>query len=169
MIAIRKEEPADAPEIRHVVDQAFGQSEEADIVEALRRRGAVTLFLVAVRDDRVIGHILFSPVTIESERSGFEAIGLGPMAVLPTYQNQGIGSQLARRALQECRDAGHEIVVVLGHPAYYPRFGFVPAIPLGIRWELETSEGAFMVLELRDGALAGRTGVVRYQPEFTSA
>jgi predicted N-acetyltransferase YhbS len=74
-----------------------------------------------------------------------------------------------RKALQECRETGQEVVVALGHPAFYPRFHFVPAKPLGIRWKFDASEDAFMVLELHEGALAGHTGVVKYQPEFTEA
>ena len=113
-----------------------------------------------------MGHILFSPVTIESKGTSFEAIALAPMAVLPAYQRKGIGSQLVRAGFEECRRLGHEIIVVLGHPDYYPRFGFVPAKQKGIDCEFEVPEEAWMILELREGALAGRRGIVRFQPEF---
>ncbi len=165
-ILIRPERPDDVAAVHTVNAAAFGQPEEADLVDALRLAGAATLSLVAERDGEIVGHILFSPVTIESDRGSFEAIGLAPMAVAPSCQRQGIGSRLIRAGLRECRRAGHEIVVVLGHPEYYPRFGFVPSKPLGIRYEAEVPEEAFMVLELRQGALAGRGGIVRYRPEF---
>ena len=94
------------------------------------------------------------------------ALGLGPMAVLPTRQRQGIGSPLVRTGLAACRDAGHGCVVVLGHPEYYPRFGFTRASRHGVTWEHPAPDEAFMLVELRDGALGGRGGIVRYQPEF---
>lgn len=167
MLTIRPETPRDLDAIRRVNEQAFGQKAEADIVEKLRGRSALTISLVAVRENEVEGHIAFSPVAVESEGSSFEAIALAPMAVLPAYQRQGIGGRLVRAGLEECRDLGHEIVVVLGHPAYYPRFGFVPAGPKGMSCEFEVPEEAFMVLELRAGALAGRGGVVKFQFEFS--
>jgi len=166
MIEIRPEITADIPAIRLVNERAFEQRTEADLIDALRRAGAITLSLVAVENERVIGHILFSPVTIESAGSSFPAIGLGPMAVLPHHQRKGIGSQLVRAGLDKCRAAGHEIVIVLGHAEYYPRFGFRPSKPLGIQWEHDVPEEAFMVCELREGALAGLQGTVKYHPAF---
>ena len=168
MIFIRHERSGDAHAIRFVLEEAFGQSIEADLVDALRRRGALTLSLVALREDEVVGHIVFSPVTIESAESNFDAIGLGPMAVLPLYQGKGIGSQLVRIGLEQCRQAGHEIVVVLGYPDFYGRFGFVPTRHRGLHCEFDVPDGVFMVMELRQGALAGRGGLVKYQPEFKS-
>ena len=168
MIFIRHERSGDAHAIRFVLEEAFGQSNEADLVDALRHRGALTLSLVALRENEVVGHILFSPVTIESPGSSFNAIGLGPMTVLPPYQGKGIGSRLVRIGLEQCRQAGHEIVVVLGYPDFYGRFGFVPTRHRGIRCEFDVPDDVFMVMELRQGALAGRGGLVRYQPEFTS-
>jgi len=163
---IRPETPEYVNSIRYVNEQAFGQKEEAKLVEKLRNRAALTISLIAVQNSDVVGHIAFSPVVIESESSSFEAIALAPMAVLPAYQRQGIGRQLVSAGLEECRNLGHEIVVVLGHPDYYPRFGFVPAKPKGISCEFEVPDEAFMVLELREGALAGRGGIVKFQPEF---
>ncbi|NIO05861.1 MAG: GNAT family N-acetyltransferase [Proteobacteria bacterium] len=168
MVAIHHERPEDAHAIRFVLEEAFRQSNEADLVDALRRRGALTLSLVALRDNEVVGHIVFSPVTIESADSSFNAIGLGPMAVLPPYQRKGIGSQLVRIGLEQCRQAGHAIVVVLGPPDFYGRFGFVPTRHRGIQCEFDVPDDVFMVMELRQGALAGRGGVVKYQPEFKS-
>ena len=169
MLIIRPETPEDKASIRHVNKEAFGQEEEAGIIEKLRNRGVLTISLVAVQDDRTVGHIAFSPVKVESERSSFEAIALAPMAVLPAYQRKGIGSQLVRSGIKECQHLGHEIIVVLGHPNYYPRFGFVPAKPKGIKCEFEVPDEAWMILELREGALAGRQGTVSFQPEFKEA
>jgi putative acetyltransferase len=165
-IEVRHERPEDQAHVRRVNELAFGQPNEADLVDALRAAGAATVSMVAVRAGQVVGHILFSPVTVGSPSGDFSAIGLAPMAVLPDRQRRGIGSRLVRAGLDELRRAGHEIVVVLGHPAYYPRFGFVRASTHGIRWEQDVPDDVFLLLELRPGALAGRGGVVRYRPEF---
>lgn len=166
MLTVRPETPEDIDPIRYVNEQAFGQEEEAEIVAKLRDRAALTVSLVASQENEVVGHIAFSPAAIELESLSFEAVTLAPMAVLPAYQKQGIGGQLIRAGLEECRGLGYEVVVVLGHPTYYPRFGFVPAKPKGITCEFEVPEEAFMVLELREGALTGRSGMVKFQPEF---
>ena len=126
----------------------------------------MTLSLVAIADGHVIGHILFSPVHIVAESQSADALALGPMAVLPVHQRRGIGSALVRRGLEECRSAGCSALVVLGHPKFYPRFGFVPASRFGIRWEYEVPNDVFMAMELQSGALAGCGGVVKYHPEF---
>ena len=166
MLTIRLEIPGDVEAIRYVNEQAFGQENESKLIEKLRNRGALTISLVAIQDGEIVGHIAFSPVKVESEGLSFEAITLAPLAVLPAYQGKGIGSQLVRAGLQECRRLGHEVVVLVGHPDYYPRFGFIPAKPEGIDCEFEVPEEAWMILELQEGALAGRLGIVRFQPEF---
>jgi putative acetyltransferase len=163
---IRQERAQDIPGICQVNEQAFGRPDEADIVDSLRQRAAIFLSLVALQGEQVVGHILFSPVTVKSDQSSFDAIALGPMAVLPSHQRSGIGSQLVRAGLEECRKMGQSIVIVLGHPEFYPRFGFKPALPFGIRWEQDLPAEVFMVAELEQGALNGRGGVVIYQPEF---
>jgi putative acetyltransferase len=163
MTHIRRE-AGDAPAIRRVHEAAFLRAKEADIVEGLVAARAVSLSLVAVQGSDVVGHILFSPVTIDNVQ--VRAVGLAPMAILPAYQRQGIGSALVRAALDELRRVGHDAVVVLGHPAYYPRFGFRRASEFGLRWESDCPDEAFMALELQPGALAGRSGVVRYRPEL---
>jgi putative acetyltransferase len=154
--------------IRRVNEQAFGNSDkaEADLVELLREHGKVTLSLVAVSDAQVVGHIIFSPVVIESAGESFAAVGLAPMAVLPDWQNQGVGSLLVKAGLDECRRQGHVAAVVLGHARFYPRFGFAPASRFGIRSEYDVADEVFMAMELQPGALAGRGGLVRYQAEF---
>jgi len=166
LLVIRPEKPEDIESIRNINRQAFGQENESKLVDKLRDRGVLTISLVAVQDGEVVGHSAFSPVVVESETSGFTAIALAPMAVLPAHQQKGIGSQLVRAGLEECRRLGHEIVFLVGHPDYYPRFGFVPAKPKGVDCEFEVPEEAWMILELREGALAGRRGVVKFEPEF---
>ncbi len=166
MVTIRPEQPEDETAIHHVNAVAFNQPQEADLVDALRRAGMLAISLVAIQNDRVVGHIAFSPVTITSTTAVVEAIGLGPMAVLPVCQRQGVGSQLVKAGLAACRQTHYAIAVVLGHPAYYPRFVFTPAKPYDIVWEHDAPEAAFMVRELQPGALAQTHGVVRYRPEF---
>ena len=166
MLTVRAEKPGDEARIRHVNEEAFCGEGEAEIVEKLRNRRVLTLSLVAVWNGEIVGHIAFSPVAVRTESSGFEALALAPMAVLPAHQRKGIGSTLVRAGLEECRRLCHEILFVVGHPDYYPRFGFVPAKPRGLDCEFEVPDEAWMVLELREGALAGRRGTVSFQPEF---
>jgi len=169
VFVIRPETPEDVDSIRNVNEQAFGQENESKLIEKLRNRGVLTISLVAIQDGETVGHIAFSPVVIESGLSSFEVITLAPMAVLPAYQRKGIGSQMVWAGLEECRRLGHEIIVVLGHPDYYPRFEFVPARPQGIDCEFEVPDEAWMILELQERALARRQGIVRFQPEFHEA
>lgn len=168
MLSIRTETEADRAAVLEVNERAFGRVNEANLVEALRKNAQPQVSLVAELDGRIVGHIFFSPVRIEDEASDFTALGLAPMAVLPELQNQSIGSQLVRGGLNQCRKMGCDVVVVLGHPEYYPRFGFVPAKAKGLRCEYDVPDEVFMVAELREGALAGRRGVVKYRPEFSS-
>jgi len=167
MSTIRAEQAEDHAAIRRVVELAFGHRNEADLVDALRTHAHPHISLVAVLDGQVVGHIFFSPVSIESDGDAFLAIGLAPLAVLPDYQNKGIGTELVQAGLRECRRLGHEVVVVLGHPEYYPRFGFVPASQRGIRSEYDVADEVFMVAELTPGALKGREGLVKYHAEFS--
>jgi len=167
MMVVRPEWTEDHESVRRVNELAFEQPIEADLVDALRANARPYISLVAVVDEQVVGHIFFSPVSIESESSVFIAMGLAPMAVLPEYQNQGIGSRLVREGLKECQRLGHGIVVVLGHANYYPRFGFTPASMKGLRSEYDVPDEVFMVAELIEGALGGRRGLVKYHPEFS--
>ncbi len=164
-VSIRFEQPRDGAEVHTVNEQAFGRPQEAQLVDALRALPD-SLSLVATAGDRVIGHILFTPVTLEPPRAGLHVAGLAPMAVQPGFQRQGIGSQLVRGGLEACRRQGYTAVVVVGHPKYYPRFGFVPAHTQGLEYEHPVPREAFMVIELDSGTLAGYSGVVRYRPEF---
>lgn len=168
MITIRAETAAEHRAVRRVNELAFDGPGEATLVEALREEARPYISLVAVSEGDVVGHVFFSPVTIEAEEAVSTAMALGPMAVLPAYQRQGIGSQLVREGLKECLRAGQEVVFVLGHPHYYPRFGFAPASAQGLRCLYPVPDEVFMVTELRAGALAGRRGIVRYHPAFDS-
>jgi putative acetyltransferase len=138
-------------------------------VRELSAAGVSILSLVAEKDGHVVGHILFSPVTIEPFAGQVSAVGLAPMAVLPDQQGKGIGTRLVEEGLAELRRLGHDVVVVVGHPDYYPRFGFKRASLFGLRTEIDCPDEAFMAIELRPGALAGRGGRVRYRSEFGNA
>lgn len=170
---VRPEIESDRPAIRQVNEAAFGRPEEGLLVDALRDSGALWLSLVAEMEGRVVGHCAWSPVTLDEEGPAgrrvvtpYTGIGLGPVAVLPAYQRKGIGTALVFDGLHRCEEAGWLYAIVLGHPGYYPRFGFRPSSPLGIRCEFDAPAEEFMVMELRHQALLGRRGVVRYRPEF---
>ena len=164
---VRRELPADAPEIREVLGRAFPTDAEARLVEGLRGRVAPWISLVALEPGgRVAGHVLFTPVEIHAEAGVSRAIGLAPLAVRPERQRRGVGAALVRAGLAACREAGEPVVVVLGHPDYYPRFGFRPAWELGLHYGRPGPEPSFMVAELEPGALRGRRGEVRYHPAF---
>jgi putative acetyltransferase len=162
---IRTERPADVATIHDVNLAAFGATTEADLVDALRREASPIVSLVADDADAVVGHILFSPVTL-SGHEGLKVMGLAPMAVLPAHQRRGIGSALVNAGLDACRQLGFGAVVVLGHAEYYPRFGFTPASGVGITSEYDVPDDVFMILELEPGILRGKAGTVRYHPAF---
>jgi putative acetyltransferase len=147
-----------------VNEAAFGRSGEADLVDRLRAEGAVLLSLVAEVDGQIVGHILFSRMTVETAQGPVAAVSLAPLAVLPSHQGRQVGSQLVRHGLAELRNRGERIVIVLGHRDYYPRFGFSPekARHLASPFAPES----FMALELSDAALAGIRGAVRYPSAF---
>lgn len=165
MHSIRRESPNDVAGIRHVNLGAFETDLEANIVDALRAQASPLVSLVAVSDDVIVGHILFSPVTLSSQ-PGLPIMGLAPMAVVSQRQRQGIGSDLVRAGIEGCRAAGCVAVVVLGHAEYYPRFGFTPASRFGLVSEYDVPEDVFMAMELTPGALRGNGGTIRYHPAF---
>jgi len=166
MHTIRAEKAEDHVAIHAVHTAAFGQPHEGNLVDALRRAAALTIALVAVHDACIVGHIAFSPVIVTSSPTRIEALGLGPLAVLPEYQRKGIGTQLVKAGLSACRTTPYSIVVVLGHPRYYARCGFRTAKRYGITWEHDAPAEAFMVYECKEGALGQIQGVVKYRPEF---
>ena len=165
MIEIRGEQAGEYQEIRQVIVAAFGGDIEANLVELLRDRNKAPVALIAVSDNKIVGHVMFSPVTITLAPKAFRAVGLAPLAVLPEFQRQGIGSMLAREGLKKCAGTGFEMAVVLGSPYYYPRFGFSRASLYGLGNEYDTNEH-FMAMELKNGALDKVSGTVRYSLEF---
>jgi putative acetyltransferase len=167
-VVIRPEQHADVPAIRALNLLAFPEAAEANLVDELRAHGKAMLSLVAVQNDRIVGHILFSPVTVDSNEGPIRVLGLAPMAVLPDVQRQGIGSLLVATGLAQCRDAGVGCVIVLGHATYYPRFGFKTARRFGISCEYDVPDEYFMVVELAEGSLNGISGMARYQSEFAN-
>ena len=165
MISVRPEQALDADAVRDINDKAFGSPAEGRIVELLRA-AEESLSLVATKDDLVVGHILFTAVSIEPA-VGFRVAGLGPMSVLPEHQRSGIGSQLVRAGLETCRQHGYSAVVVVGHPEYYPRFGFEPAHSGGLTLaDFDVPQDVFMVVELEAGVGERLKGAVRYRREF---
>jgi putative acetyltransferase len=165
-IVVRPEQPEDHAAVRSVNELAFGRPAEADLVDALRVQADRCLSLVAEVDGEIVGHFFLSPVEIISPEATVDATGLGPMAVRPDHQNRGIGSALVRAGLAAVAERGETIAVVLGHPEFYPRFGFVPGASKGIGCEYPVPDEVFMVAELTDGALDGRKGVARYHRAF---
>ncbi|MEO8256022.1 MAG: N-acetyltransferase [Acidobacteriota bacterium] len=164
-LVIRPENAADHSMIHQVNDAAFGGAGEADLIESLRRDGVVLLSLVAEVGGRIVGHILFSRMSVEPPSgTAVPAVALAPLAVLPDHQRQGIGGQLIGRGLAELRRLGERLVIVVGHPDYYPRFGFSTAPASSI--DSPFPPDVFMALELVPGALDGIQGRVRYPDAF---
>ncbi|MBW4417801.1 MAG: N-acetyltransferase [Myxacorys californica WJT36-NPBG1] len=163
---VRAEKPEDVEAVRRVNVAAFGRESEAKLVDQLRDV-ASTFSFVAVESEQIVGHVFFSPVAIAGEcADDLLVLGLAPVAVLPGYQRQGIGTLLIRHGLAECARLGCKAVVVLGYPEYYPRFGFTPAKEKGLGCEYAVPDDVFMVLELESGALQGCVGTVKYRSEF---
>ena len=167
---IRTEDPSDIPAIHRLNRLAFNVSTEADLVDQLRRSETDFLSLVAEDQDHIVGHILFTPVSVERDGHPITGMGLAPMAVAPERQRQGIGSALVEHGLGLLRECGCPFVLVLGHPGYYPRFGFerASAHHLACQWE-GVPDDAFMVLILDPVAMHGVSGVARYRDEFDAA
>jgi len=164
-IAVRHERTGDAARVFEIQERAFGRAAEAVLVDALRERARPVISFVAESRGQIVGHVLFSPVTVGQGAGARAAMGLAPLAVDPVHQGLGVGSALARAGLEACRSAGHLVVVVLGSPAYYGRFGFEPATLHGLSYP-GPADPAFQVVSLEPGALAGFAGVAHYHPAF---
>lgn len=164
--SIRPEITADQAAVRDIVTAAFAQPLEADLVDALRASGNAIISLVAEVDGAVVGHILFSPVTIAGAPS--RVLGLAPVSVSPAVQRSGIGGALIRTGLAQAAALDYTAIVLLGHATYYPRFGFVPASHFGLRCEYNSPDENFMALELQPNGLANTPGLVQYGPEFAA-
>jgi putative acetyltransferase len=170
MITIRPEQLDDITAVRAINEAAFGDTAEATIVDSLRNACPDAVSLVAVENNRILGHILFSPIYVSGEHVVPPGMGLAPMAVLPERQRQGIGSMLVQAGIDVMRKRNCPFIIVLGHPKYYPRFGFVPASQHGLtcQWDGIPDE-AFMVLILDEAAMEGVSGKARYRDEFDQA
>jgi putative acetyltransferase len=164
LIAIREERPGDTAAIRELNNRAFGQDQEGNIVDALRSNGAVLLSLVALMHGDVAGHIMYSPVSV----GNITGAALGPMAVDPAHQRQGVGTRLVEAGNRKLKDSGYPFIVVVGHADYYPRFGFMPASNYGITCEWEVPDDVFMVLVLDPSQMQRVSGLARYRTEFSS-
>lgn len=169
MVTIRSEIWDDYDKIYEINKQAFDGEVEARLVNNLRKtEGFVPqLSLIAIKNNEIVGHILFSIIHIQKGDNKVPILALAPMAVLPKYQNQGIGSSLVKEGLRKCKETKFQAVVLVGHPEYYPRFGFTPANKKGLKLPFEAPNNAFMVYELVPGALRGVSGTIVYPAEFT--
>jgi putative acetyltransferase len=162
---IREERPGDVASIRELNRLAFGQDQEGNIVDALRSNGAASLSLVATLNGRLVGHIMYSPASVGGRVTG---AALGPMAVLPAHQRQGIGTQLVEAGSRTLKNRGCPFIIVVGHAEYYPRFGFEAASRHGITCEWEVPDDVFMLLVLDQAQMQGVAGLAKYRPEFST-
>jgi putative acetyltransferase len=163
-VIVRRETAKEHAAIRRVNEAAFAGADEADLIDRLRVEGAVLASFVAEREGEIVGHILFSRILIETASGSLAAVALAPMAVVPEHQRQGVGGQLIRHGLDWLRGRGEAIVLVVGHPSYYPRFGFSSDRARTIASPFPSE--AFMALELVPAALDGIRGEVRYPQAF---
>lgn len=171
---IRKENSYDHNWVIELTEKAFESLEISDhnegkLVDKLRKAQTFIdeLSLVAELNGQVIGHILFTPITIDNGQQQFQSLILAPVSVLPEFQKQGIGGQLIRAGHQRAIELGFQSVILLGHPGYYPRFGYNPASTWGIKTHIPLpSDDVFMAVELTEGALTGVSGMVIFPPEF---
>lgn len=168
MINVRDEHAEDIPVVHELNVLAFETETEANLVDILRESAGPIISLVAIEDETIVGHILFTPVELNG-RSSLKIMGLAPMAVAPERQRSGIGSALINEGLNRCGELGAGAVVVLGHPAYYPKFGFVPASTTNINCEYDVPDDVFMVLELTADYLSAVNGTIKYHEAFAEA
>jgi putative acetyltransferase len=164
-IEIREDRVDDVVAVRDLNTRAFGQNQEGNVVDALRANGAALVSLVATLNDQVVGHIMYSPAIIAGRVKG---AALGPMAVLPEHQRQGIGSKLVETGNQKLKDSGCPFVIVVGHAAYYPRFGFRPASEYRIKCEWDVPNDVFMLLVLDEAKMKNVSGLAKYRHEFST-
>ena len=165
---IRNEQPSDIETIWEINAEAFETDDEANLVNALRSSGCTFISLVAEIQNNIVGHILFTPVELTGNKNRLKILGLAPMSVLSQHQNKKIGSELVNAGLAHCRSLGYDAIVVLGHPDYYPRFGFVPSVKFGIKSEYDVPDEVFNILELVPECLKHNTGIIKYHEAFGS-
>jgi len=161
-INIRPEAPADYARVHEITNLAYESESEADLVDKLRREASPVISLVAEVEDQVVGHILFTPVSIGDTPANGSAMGLSPLSVHPDFQEHGIGGALLKAGLEACSNDDSQVIVTLGHPDYYSRYGFSPAVEEGISYVGRDYDPFFMVIELSPGALENYQGEVRF-------
>lgn len=173
MVMIRQEQKNDYRKTEEVVQQAFLNEEfsdktEHELVKRIRECDAFApeLSIVAV-DEEIVGHIMLSKIKIEKDGASVDSLALAPVSVATGHQKKGIGGKLIVAALEKAKELGCGSVVVLGHPEYYPKFGFKKASKWNIKAPFEVPEEVFMVVELRENALEGVEGIVQYSSAFT--
>ncbi len=166
-IDVRPERLTDHARVDEIQQAAFGRVGEARLVQELRRRSNPHLSLVAEVAGEVVGHVMFSPVSIEGASQAPPMAGLAPVAVAPDFQGRGAGSALVRSGLRECVPLGWQAVFLVGAPAYYGRFGFELAAPGGLRYESEAFDHVFQRIELVPDVLSGCSGWIRYHEAFS--
>jgi len=170
-VIIRNETKKDYDQIRKINDLAFKQENEGKMVDALRKTTDFNylLSLVAEIKGEIVGHILFYPLKIKNKNEEHTVLSLAPIAVHPKYQNKGIGSKLVKRGLEIAKDNGFDAVIVIGHPNYYPRFGFTPAKNWNIKLPFNAPDDVFLAIELKKDSLKNCSGTVEFTKEFFDA
>ena len=159
---IRPETPADYAQVHEINKLAFETDSEAVLVDNLRQKADPLISLVAQMGDQVVGHILFTAVAIGDTPGSTATMGLAPLAVHPEFQDHGIGRALVEAGIEACLAGGCEIMVTLGHPDYYGRFGFTSAVEEGISYIGQDFDPFFLVKELVEGTLEKYQGEVKY-------
>ena len=171
-VIIRPETPKDYSQITKVNNLAFNQPNEGLMISALRKNNKFIqeFSLVAEIDSKVVGHILLFPLNIISSENSYEVLSLAPMAVLPEHQQKGIGKNLVIEGLKKAKELGYKAVIVLGHPTYYPKFGFDPASKWNIKPPIyDVQDESSMAIELEEGFLKDKAGIIEYPAEYYEA
>lgn len=171
-VLIRQENKKDYDQIFEIVAAAFGQENEAKLVNALRNNAedfVPQLSLVATLNEKIVGHILFTRIKIiEENETETESLALAPLAVIPAHQRKGIGKLLINHGIDKARELQFKSVIVLGHAKYYPKFGFEAAEKWNIISPYNVPSNVFMAFELVNDGLKNVSGLVRYPKEFES-
>jgi putative acetyltransferase len=170
IVKIRVEKKSDFNAIKYVNDKAFNQPQEGNVIEKIRNTDSRILSLVAELDNKIIGHIFFSPVEIEGHPEIKNGMGLAPLAVLPEYQKQGIGKMLIKEGISKLKKQSVPFIIVLGHEHYYPKFGFETAAKYGLKSQwIGVPDEAFMVMILNKDKMKNVHGVAKYREEWNEA
>lgn len=170
---IRKEEERHYEQVFKLVEQAFENEEYSDhreqfLVERLRKSKnfVAELSLVAEIENRIVGYILLTKIKIINSNSSYNSLALAPIAVLPSYQGNGVGRHLIEFAHQKARELGFESIILLGHPTYYSKFGYSKASKFDIQLPFDVPDENCMAIELVENALKNVNGMVEYSKEF---